>query len=45
MSDDISVPDEFEELLHQLFYHVILLLVETIFELMKIISSIICSQM
>ena len=45
MSDGISVRDEFEELLHQLFYQVILLLVETIFELMKIISSIICSQM
>ena len=35
MSDGISVRDEFEDLLHQLFYHVILLLVETIFELMK----------
>ena len=35
MSDGISVRDEFEDLLHQLFYHVILLFVETIFELMK----------
>ena len=35
MSDGISVGDEFGDLLHQLYYHVTLLLVETIFELMK----------
>ena len=34
-SDGISVRDEFEDLLHQLFYDVILLLAEIIFELMK----------
>ena len=35
MSDGISIRDEFEDLLYQLFYDVILLLAEIIFELMK----------